>query len=234
MKKLYFNTIWTDFYGWKVKEYLWFALATFSIVIIAVVSHNSFLEFICSISGIAGAILIAKGKISGYLGGIINSLTYTLVSYKFGLYGETIVYALLFVPMQFIGFYIWAKNSVAEGEKVDVIKKTLTTKKRVALLLGIAATVALYSFFISFLKGSMPGLDCATAILSIVATTLMMLRYAEQWIVWITVNVIAVTMWIIAVLNNDYQGIAILAMWILFLLNSIYGWLNWKKGGEYV
>ena len=74
----------------------------------------------------------------------------------------------------------------------------------------------------------MPGMDAATAILSVTATLLMVRRFAEQWIAWIVVNVVAVTMWVVMVLQHQDQGWAVLAMWIVFLLNSIYGWVQWR------
>ena len=106
----------------------------------------------------------------------------------------------------------------------------MTTKQRVCLFIGTATAIAAYAFFLRFLEGATPGLDSATSILSVVATTLMVMRYAEQWLVWIMVNSVAVAMWVIAVMHHQTQGFAVLAMWIMFLLNSVYGWYQWRKG----
>ena len=39
----------------------------------------------------------------------------------------------------------------------------------------------------------------------------------------------AIVMWVIMVLEHQDQGWAVLAMWILYLLNAAYGWWKWRK-----
>ena len=143
------------------------------------------------------------------------------------------MYTLLFTPMQVIGGVIWARKLTvsADGERADVIKKYLTTKQRWIVGIGTLVTIGLYAEFVSLLKGSMPGLDSATAILSVLATYLMMVRYAEQWLIWLLVNTVAIVMWVQATIQHQGAGSAILAMWVTFWLNSLYGWYKWRKNG---
>lgn len=222
------STLWTDFYGWSFKEYLWVFAAAFIILGTSVSMGGGMNEFICSVTGIIGAILVAKGKISSYIWGFVSTALYILISYQYKLYGETITYALLFLPMQVSGYYYWIVNS--KSTDTDVVKKVMTLKGRVLLFVGSALTIAAYALFLRYLEGATPGLDSATSILSIVATTLMVMRFAEQWLIWILVNTIAVTMWVIAVYHHQHQGYAVLMMWVTYWLNSIYGWYKWRKG----
>lgn len=223
-----FSTCFTDFHGWTFKEYAWLITAPLSISVISLVMGSSMMEFICSVTSIIGAILVAKGKISSYVWGFVGTGLYLIISYQYKLYGETITYALLFLPMQVSGYYYWIKNSKVQD--TDVMKKVMTVKQRIMLITGTLVAIAAYALFLRYLEGATPGLDSATAILSIVATTLMVMRYAEQWLIWIMVNIVAVVMWIFAVLHHQDQGFAVLAMWITFLLNSVYGWYKWRKG----
>lgn len=222
------STCYTDFLGWSTKEYLWLFIATGIICVVSYVMGGGWIEFIGSVTGIIGAILVAKGKISSYVWGFIATALYLYISFQYKLYGEVITYALLFLPMQVSGYYYWIRSS--SEKETDVSKRVMTTKQRIVLFLGTAVAIAAYATFLRFLEGSMPGLDSATAILSIVATTLMVMRYAEQWLVWMLVNVTAVVMWILAVLHHQDQGFAVLAMWSTFLMNSVYGWYKWRKG----
>ena len=130
--------------------------------------------------------------------------------------------------MQVSGSYYWIRNSKVEN--TDVIRKVMSTKQRVLLFVGTGIAIAAYALFLRYLEGATPGLDSATAILSIVATTLMVMRYAEQWLIWILVNTVAVIMWVIAVMHHQNQGFAVLAMWVTFWMNSVYGWYQWRKG----
>lgn len=226
--KQVFSTVYTDFKGWTFKEYLWLVVASGTICATSLITGGSLIEFVCAVTSIIGAILVAKGKISSYVWGFVGTGLYMLISYQYKLYGETITYAMLFLPMQVSGYYYWIRSS-KYGE-TDVVKRVLSTSQRVMLFGGTAVAIAAYAVFLRYLEGAMPGLDSATAILSIVATTLMVMRYAEQWLVWITVNIVAVIMWVLAVLHHQDQGFAVLAMWIVFLLNSLYGWYKWRKG----
>ena len=61
-------------------------------------------------TGVICVILTADGKRSSYVWGLINCVTYAYVSYLNGLYGETMLNLIYYVPIQFIGFYAWSKN----------------------------------------------------------------------------------------------------------------------------
>lgn len=230
-KTLAIDTLWTDFYNWSKLEYLWLFVCSAAIIATSLIMGGGWIEFISSVTGIIGAILVAKGKISSYVWGAVATALYAYVSYQYKLYGETITYTFIFLPMQFIGYYYWIKSSVLnKDETADVIKKLLSTRDRILLFVGTFLAIAAYALFLKFLEGSTPGLDSATSILSIVATYLMVKRYAEQWLVWILVNIVAIVMWIIAVSHHQDQGWAVLAMWVTFLLNSVFGWIKWRKG----
>ena len=54
-------------------------------------------------------------------------------------------------------------------------------------------------------------------------------RYAEQWLCWILVNMSGIAMWIQATMDNGGDGVATLIMWSAFLINSLYGYYNWKS-----
>lgn len=226
---LYVKSTWTDFLGWTKLEYVWLFVCTAAIAATSILMKSNVLEFISSVTGIVGAILVAKGKISSYWWGVIATALYAWISYKYQLFGEAIMYTLVFLPMQVWGAVIWSSKLNVSGDRADVIKNYLTTKQRIWVSVGTLVAIGLYALFVAELKGSMPGLDSATAILSILATTLMMYRYAEQWLVWLLVNVVAVIMWVQATLHHDGGGAVILVMWVAYLLNSLFGVYQWRK-----
>lgn len=222
-----FSTCYTDLKGWSVKEYLWLCTVTVVICLTSYLMGGGAIEFIGALTGIVGAVLVAKGKISSYIWGFVATALYLYISVKYKLYGEVITYALLFLPMQVSGYYYWIANK--QDASTDVIKRKMSTQQRIVLFVGTAVTIALYALALRWMNGAFPGLDAGTSILSIVATTLMVKRYAEQWLVWICVNITAIVMWVLAVMHHQDQGFAILSMWVMFLLNSLYGWFQWRK-----
>lgn len=228
---IYVKTTLTDFYSWSKLEYLWLFVCSMTIAATSVVMGATVIEFVSSVTGIIGAILVAKGKLSSYYWGFVATALYAYISFTYKMYGETIMYTVLFTPLQLIGGIVWSQKLKisADGEKADVIKKWLTNKQRWYVGIGTLVVIALYAYGVSLLKGYSPGLDSATAILSVLATVLMVLRYSEQWYVWVIVNIVAVVLWVQATMHHEGGGAVVLVMWIAYLLNSLYGVYQWRK-----
>ena len=60
----------------------------------------------------------------------------------------------------------------------------------------------------------------------------MMLRYKEQWLSFITVNVLSVIMWGIRLANGSQEGMMMVVMWSAYLVNAVYGWIVWSRGSR--
>lgn len=65
---LYIKTAWTDFYGWSKLEYLWLFICSASIALVSIIMGGGMVEFISSVTGIIGAILVAKEAFQLLLG----------------------------------------------------------------------------------------------------------------------------------------------------------------------
>ncbi|MBE9176494.1 nicotinamide mononucleotide transporter, partial [Synechocystis salina LEGE 06155] len=63
------------------------------------------------LSGILCVGLIAIGHREGYLVGLYNSLTYSLLAYRNGLFGEVYLNLLFFVPTGVIGYVMWSGHT---------------------------------------------------------------------------------------------------------------------------
>lgn len=57
----------------------------------------------------------------------------------------------------------------------------------------------------------------------------MLKRFAEQWLLWISVNVLSIILWAGALITQGGNDFSMLVMWTAFLVNSIYGYINWRK-----
>ena len=55
------------------------------------------------------------------------------------------------------------------------------------------------------------------------ANALMMMRYREQWLLWIIIDAITVVMWFLV---GDF---IMVTMWAVYLINAFYGYYNWTK-----
>ena len=179
------------------------------------------IDAIAAISGIFCVVLCAKGKRSQYFWGFFNILGYVIVAWINKYYGEVMLNAIYYLPLQFIGYYLWRRNT-KEGES-EVEGKKLNVKMSILLLIVIAIGIFLYQFLLNHLGGVHPILDSASTVISIVANLLMVLRYREQWLLWIVIDIITVIMWFIVA---DY---IMVTMWAVYLVNAFYGYYNWTK-----
>jgi nicotinamide mononucleotide transporter len=71
------------------------------------------------------------------------------------------------------------------------------------------------------LGGNAAWLDSTSTTFSVIANALMVLRYREQWLLWIIVDAVTVVMWM-----GTGDGI-MTAMWAFYLLNAVYGYVIW-------
>lgn len=106
--------------------------------------------------------------------------------------------------------------------------KCLTTKQIIILLIAVAAIVAAYWQILSHIGGQLALIDAMSTVFSVVALIMQVARYAEQWLLWIIVNVVSVIMWVLLI-GKDTSAITMVVMWVAYLFNSVYGYYNWKK-----
>ena len=210
-----------DFKGWKKMEYLWLFLAVGIISVLCYTWKSSPIDYISSITGVLCVILVAKKKTSNYIYGFVNIVLYAYLAYKNKLYGDFMLNAFFYFPMQFVGFYLWNRFSNVEARSLSV-KNTIKLSS-IALLI-----ILVYSNVLKSMGGIATLTDSTSTVLSIIATFLMIFRFSEQWLCWIVVNIVSVFMWIVA-FKGGSTDIGTLAMWCVFLANSIWGYVNWKR-----
>lgn len=217
---------------WTLFEKLWLVISVAVITTLGFLWDDTLIGLVSSISGILCVVLVAKGKISNFYFGIIQASTYGYIAYGYGLYGESMLNLVFYLPMQFIALYFWNKNKKSNTEAIngeDVYAKRLTQKQWMYLLVTIVVSFVGYSFFLHQIGANLAGLDGLAVVLSVVAQFLLLFRYAEQWLMWIVINVLTIALWIVILVQSGGNDWTILAMWVAFLINSIYGYINWRR-----
>lgn len=216
--------------------YEWFLLSSIIIlnfVVFFITGQWDALSAIATISGVLCVVLVAKGHISNYLFGLIQVSLYTYLSWGVGYWGEVALNGLYYVPMQFIGFFMWRKR-IREGSKTRVKAKNLTRQQRIWLFVACVILITAGGLLLKYYNDPAPFLDSTTTFLSIVAMYLMVKTYSEQWYLWITVNVATIIMWGMAFIRDGQEAghLIIASMWCVYLLNSIHGLIGWKKAAK--
>ena len=108
-------------------------------IVVFCISPDSVLGVIAGISGVISVVLCAKGKISFYFIGFVQTITYTFLAWRNCFYGEVMENIFYLVTMVW-GIFVWKKNSTVDDNgsaHVEVLKFT-----PVMWVLSILGTVA--------------------------------------------------------------------------------------------
>jgi len=216
------------FKDWNWFEKIWLLAFTAVNIWLFFAWHDTWIGLTASISGMICVVLVAKGKISNYYFGFINIAAYAYIAYQNKYYGDFMLNAYFYFPMQFVGLYFWIKNKNKAKTNDDVAVEVLNLNEKIFwLLVSIVATID-YGIYLDYIGGTLPFVDSTTTVLSIVATILMTRRVTEQWLLWIVVDVISIYMWVYRIFQGG-TDISMIVMWTAFLVNAIYGYCNWRK-----
>lgn len=213
------------FEDWTTFELVWLILSSAVMVVLSFIWKDSAIALISGVTGIIGVVLCAKGKISTYLFATINVALYAYISYQNRLFGEVMLNAAYFLPMNVVGFFLWRNKKDDDG---DVLTKKLSSKGLGILFTSLIVGILLYWKVLNMLNGNLQLIDSITTVSSVIALILQVLRYKEQWLIWIIVNIVSVGMWAL-LLNTPDGSITMIVMWAAYLVNSIYGYVNWTK-----
>lgn len=212
--------------GWKKHEILGLLLACAVIAGVSVYWGDGPMGIISSIAGVACVVCTGKGKLSAYFFGLINCTLYAIISYKASYYGETMLNALYYFPMQFVGFYIWRKN--IDEETHEVKKLRMTVKGRILLVISIAVLTVIYGVILEKMGDAMPFIDSFTTMASVVTLIISIKMFLEQWWIWLVVDSVSVYMWWV-----DFQSgngnIATLLMWVVYVILAVVMLIKWEK-----
>ena len=212
--------------GWKPIEVFWLVLACAIITGLSVYWGDSLMGIVSSVTGVACVVCTGKGKLSAYLFGLVNCVLYAIIAYQATLYGETMLNALYYIPMQFVGLVVWSKHINSETGEVE--KRKMSPRGLVLLIATVAAGTYLYGLLLQHLGDAMPFVDAFTTVSSVVAMIISVRMYAEQWWIWVAVDVFSVYMWWCDFYNGS-DNIATLLMWVVYLGNAVIMLINWEK-----
>lgn len=214
------NEFWT---GYTLFEKLFMLSMLLVQIIVFCIVPDTPLGIISGIAGVISVVLCAKGKISFYFIGFIQTITYLFLAWQNCFYGEVIENLFYLVTMVW-GIFVWNKNMAQnEDGSSDVLAKKFSAVQWVLSIIGTIAATIVMGFFLKKIGSAQAYTDAATNVMAIFAQLLMVRRYREQWIWWIIIDIFCIKMWFVA------GNWSMVAMYIAWTANCIYGWYNWSK-----
>ncbi|AJI51941.1 nicotinamide mononucleotide transporter [Francisella tularensis] len=102
------------------------------------------------------------------------------------------------------------------------------------IISSIAIVSAIYGYFVLHLYfGQSVGLlaDAIVEITSIVAFILTVLIYREHWLLWLTIDILTISIWVDGILDAaiTIAIIPVIITKVVALINAIYGYMSWRK-----
>lgn len=192
-------------------------------LVVFIFNPDSLLGIIAGVSGVISVVLCAKGKISFYFIGFIQTGTYLVLAWQNCFYGEVLENIFYLVTMVW-GIFVWKKNSTVDSDGgAHVVGLKFTAKQWVLSIIGtVIATIAM-GYWLDSIGSHQAYTDAATNVLAIFAQILMVKRYREQWLWWLIIDILCIKLWFVA------GNWSMVAMYIAWTINCIYGWWNWSK-----
>ena len=203
---------------------IYFIIANIIVLIGGIYQKSELVSIISSVSGVIYVLLVAKERRIAFIFGAINVLLYGLILLKESVYGGVIYNIVYSLPMMIYGYFAWGKKAKEKNSGV----KNLSKKTRIILVIVFAIAIVVYSQILKYMGGNQTILDSITTLLGFLGIYLMTNKYMEQWQTWIIVNFTNVLMWVILV-QQDIANLPVLLMWLIYLINSIYGYIVWKN-----
>lgn len=224
------------FSDWTLFEKMLIIIASSIIIGASIVLRNPADSLVWVITGVVSAlcgvicvVLCAKGKISNYYFGVVYVASFIAIAYHNKLFGQAMVNLVYYLPMNIIGYFMWKKAGATVEDSINTV--SMTTRQIVITVAGTLVAAVAYGAILQRLEGNFVFMDALVTILSIIAMYLQNKRYTETWGAWFIYNVAACSLWIIAVSsgNANSESISMLLMNLTYLVNSVYGFLNWRR-----
>jgi len=190
---------------------------------------NSWLGAAVAVTGVTASLLNAGMKRTTFIFGAINCITYAAVSFRSGFYGTAVMSAFVYLPLQISGYFTWRRHLT--GNRVNV-RKMGTGRFLIWFSLLSVSSVASGFLLRTIGTQTLPFTDAISSIFSFAAALFVVLRYREQWPLYILTNVLLLVMWSLQIDLSDGEVLSVIFLRFIYLTNSIYGFIRWYKASK--
>lgn len=187
--------------------------------------NTGWLEYIAVFSGIVSVWFSRKENILVYPIGLINTVIYIYISYKYHLPGEASV-NFYYTIMSFYGWYMWVKRNNRQEQVLHITysdKKMWLFQFLFFLLFYTSIYFALIYLKKYFFAGAIPWADAFASATAFTGMWLMTRKKVESWYWWIATNISSVPLYFV-------KGLVFTSVYYFVLLVfAFWGLAEWKK-----
>jgi nicotinamide mononucleotide transporter len=178
------------------------------------------IEIAAALLGVINVLLVVRRSVWNYPFGIAMVSLYFFVFWDAKLYSDALL-QVFFLLIQFYGWWAWL-HAVQVDHGVAV--GWLGRKARLRWAIGTVVAILVWgSGMARFTDAAAPMTDATIAGLSVSAQILQSFRKVESWVLWVTVDVLAIGLF-------AWRGLGVTsALYALFLVLAVLGLMEWRR-----
>lgn len=183
------------------------------------------LEYIAVVMGIVSVYFSRKENIWVYPTGLVNTIIYVYLSFKYHLIGEATV-NFYYTVMSIYGWVLWARRN---DQHQQVLHISFSNRKEWIQQLLFCAVLYLVIFFsLQYLKeafypGAIPAADAFASATAFTGMWLMARKKVESWWWWIATDVASVPLYFV-------KGLVFTSFFYVVLsIMAVSGLLEWRR-----
>ena len=209
--------------GYTPLERSFMATVVIMQIIVYCLAPDGWLSLLAGVAGCISVVMCAKGRLEFYFIGFLQNFSYMWLAYQNRFYGE-VIENVFYIATMIWGIFAWSAN-MQQGvdDTEDVIAKKFNLRQWVASIVLTIMATALMGKWLTSIGSNQAYLDAATNVMAIFAQIMMVKRYREQWLWWFIIDIINIVMW------SAVGNWSMVAMYVAWTANCIYGWVNWTK-----
>ncbi len=173
------------FTNWKKFEVIYVSILILIQLAVFLVVPDSLIGMISGVTGTLSLVYGMKGRKIAFIFGTIQCLAMTYIAWISHAYGSFAM-DIFYVISQPIGWFMWGHDQ-ATHRFSSASRKKLFGGAFVAWLIGW--------WILALLHGQLPYFDSINFVVSFIAQLLYILKYQENWSLWIVVNIANILYW---------------------------------------
>ena len=190
------------------------------------------MEIFTLVTGVIYIILEIRQKNFMWVIGVLTSLAAMWVFWRQSLYASFGLNTYYLITA-FVGLWQWGRDKKKVEAEIASDTDTVHLNRLTVRSLAVSAMVTVAGIFVlawamEMLENPMAYLDASVAVLSAVATWWLVRSYIQQWLLWVVADALSTML----CLTQGMWWMA--ALYALYALSAVYGYIHWKKHGVYV
>lgn len=173
--------------------------------------------------GLTCELLIAKQSCWNFIVSLICiELMEFTIFFSLGDYATACVSLFFWIPIDIISFICWIRLKDKKEKELTKVRK-FTALQDILLVVIILIFTFVVGYLLTLIGGEETYVDACVAALGMTNGILILLRFREQWVVWLIYLIVEGILWIV---NGHYL---MLIKTGALIINTIYGWIKWSK-----